>query len=460
MILKKALKLGQRMCRPGSSRLFSALVVADVDLDLGTVTAQAPLTPFATAPQGVHALVWLHGVPVGELTVAGDPDQLLPRLPTLARADVAPAVAEHLHQHGPDGASAGQGTRSPCLAEDRWRDRVSGSLLTVAVCTRDRPDDLERCLRAVDALTVEVAEVLVIDNAPSDDRTQAVAARHPRVRYVREPRRGLGWARNRALLEARTELIAFVDDDVVVQPRWAEAVVMAFDAHPEASAITGMVAPAELSTRAQVVFEAGGGFGRGYQHRRLEAASTSPRDAAAAVYHIGAVGTGANMAFRRPRLIALGGFDPALGAGTLTTGGEDQEALCRLLTAGDLIVYEPAAVVRHRHRRTMAELRRQRRSDGAGSVSLLVGAGRKLGPDHHRQWIRIAARWWLKSAAWMLAASLLRPAARPLSLVVANTRGWWSALAGRSYRRAVAQARREAGAHPEQPVLTPLTPAA
>jgi GT2 family glycosyltransferase len=420
------------------------------------VTALPPLTPAETAPEGVHALVWLHGVPIGEMTVPGPPADVLAGLPDLARAGTAAAAAGHLARHGrPVGPREGRDDRSPCLAETSWRARVDGSLMTVAVCTRGRPEDLERCLQALADLTVDVAEVLVVDNAPTDDLTREVVARHPRARYVREPRRGLSWARNRALLEARTPLIAFTDDDVLVHPRWAESLLMAFDAHPGATVVTGLVAPAELSTRAQVVFEACGGFGRGYDHRWLQAASTSPRDAAAAVHRIGSVGTGANMAFRRDRLVSVGGFDPALGSGTVTRGGEDHEALCRLLAHGDLIVYEPAAVVRHRHRRTMAELREQRVGDGIGSAGVLVGAGATLGPAHHRWWTLVAARWLLTNTAWTLAGSLLRPAARPMSLTVATAGGWATALTRRSYRRAVAQARLQALAHPDEPLLAP-----
>jgi glycosyltransferase involved in cell wall biosynthesis len=454
LILKKALRLSRRMCRPGTSRLFSSLVVADVDLDLGTATALSPLTPTQTPPEGVHALLWQHGVPIGEMTVPGDPADVLAGLPDLARAGTAAAAAAHLarHEH-PAVPREGRDDRSPCLAATSWRARVDPSSLTVAVCTRDRPEDLERCLRAVDDLTVDVAEVLVIDNAPPDDRTREVVARHPRARYVREPRRGLSWARNRALLESRTPLIAFTDDDAAVHPRWAEALLMAFDAHPEATVVTGLVAPAELSTRAQMVFEACGGFGRGYDHRWLQAASTSPRDAAAAVHRIGSVGTGANMAFRRDRLVAVGGFDTALGSGTATRGGEDHEALCRLLARGDLVVYEPAAVVRHRHRRTMAELREQRVGDGIGSASVLVGAGAALGRAHHRQWSWVAARWFVVNTAWTLAGSLLRPAARPMSLTVATASGWVTALTRHSYRRSLADAGREARAYPEEPLL-------
>ncbi len=454
-MFRRAWRLGQRMCRPGTSRLFGCLAVADVDLDAGTATALPPLTPYASPPEGVHALVWLHGVPVAELTVDGDPEEVLARLPEVAARATHDAVDTHVAQHRCEGARRPLEDRSPCVAEEQWRSRAGGSTLTVAVCTRDRPTDLARCLDSLRVQTVGV-EVLVVDNDPAGDEARLVVEQHPGVRYVREPRRGTAWARNRALVEASTSLIAFVDDDVQAHPRWAEALLMAFNAHPEAGAVTGLVAPAELSTSAQVAFEAAGGFGRGYRQRRLRSPSQDPRETAKAVYHIGAMGTGANMAFRRERLLAAGGFDPALGPGTPTAGGEDHEALCRLLTAGDLIVYEPAAAVRHRHRRTMAELRGQRRADGIGSASMLIGASRKLGAAHHRQWRILAAQWFVKSAAWTVAASLVRPAARPPSLTLANLAGWTSALARDPYRRAEAQVRRQAQEHPNEPLLAPL----
>ena len=48
--------------------------IKHVDLDESTVAVRPAVTPFASPPEGVHAYVWLHGVPIGELTLAGDPD--------------------------------------------------------------------------------------------------------------------------------------------------------------------------------------------------------------------------------------------------------------------------------------------------------------------------------------------------------------------------------------------------
>src|SRR6185503_8961797 len=88
--------------------------------------------------------------------------------------------------------------------------------ITVAICTKDRPALLERCLASLAALdpasvrALGMFEVLVVDNAPSTDATKTVVASHPLVRYVREPRAGLNFARNRALKDARGDFVAYL----------------------------------------------------------------------------------------------------------------------------------------------------------------------------------------------------------------------------------------------------------
>ena len=74
----------------------------------------------------------------------------------------------------------------------------------------------------------------------------------------------------------------------------------------------------------------------------------------AATQHGGAgmFGTGANMAYRRSLFDKIGYFDPALDVGTATNGGGDLEMFFRVLKEGYVLVYEPRAVVRHRHRRS------------------------------------------------------------------------------------------------------------
>ncbi|HJR51562.1 MAG TPA: glycosyltransferase family A protein, partial [Gemmatimonadales bacterium] len=102
--------------------------------------------------------------------------------------------------------------------------------LSAAICTRDRPELLARALDSLVAQTPEVAEILVVDNAPAGDATRAlVATRFPSVRYVAEPVPGLDFARNRALETATREVVAFLDDDAVAAPGWADSLRRVFE---------------------------------------------------------------------------------------------------------------------------------------------------------------------------------------------------------------------------------------
>src|SRR5690349_17207980 len=69
-------------------------------------------------------------------------------------------------------------------------------LVTVVVCTRNRPDSLRRCLDSLAILDYPELDILIVDNAPSDDRARKIVEKHPQFRYVVESKPGLDWARN------------------------------------------------------------------------------------------------------------------------------------------------------------------------------------------------------------------------------------------------------------------------
>ncbi len=93
--------------------------------------------------------------------------------------------------------------------------------LSVAICTRNRPATLRRCLDSLFPLQEQYGfELLVIDNAPSDNATADFVKSSERVRYIVEERPGLDFARNRAMTEATGQLLAYLDDDVVVDAGW------------------------------------------------------------------------------------------------------------------------------------------------------------------------------------------------------------------------------------------------
>lgn len=320
--------------------------------------------------------------------------------------------------------------------------------VTVAVCTRDRPEDLARCLDALAALRYPGLEILVVDNAPATRDAQGVVAARPGVRYAVEPRPGLGWARNRALAEATGEILAFTDDDVVVDAGWVEALAAVFQEDAQVGAVTGLVLPLELETRAQRLFEDYRSFGRG--HERIHARMSPGAGPVAARYGLtGSFGAGANMAFRRRVLEELGGFDPCLGPGTLSRGGDDLEMYFRVLKTGHALVYEPAAVVRHRHRRQMYALFGQIRDHGTSFSSYVVRSAIAY-PDERwalaRLWV-----WWLAKLGYRVLVPRRAPAGVMRRLALAELIGLLRGI-GR-YRRARAALAPGGWAGAPEPVL-------
>jgi glycosyltransferase involved in cell wall biosynthesis len=260
--------------------------------------------------------------------------------------------------------------RTPPFLESRERVLAQAPSLTVAICTRGRPEGLSRLLSSLHAQDYPSLRVLVVDNAPLDDRARRVVGEHSSqldVSYVVEPRPGLSHARNRSIEASEGEIIAWVDDDEVCDRWWAAELARGFVEHPGADAVSGMILPAEIDTPAQLWFERYGGHskGRGFTP---EAFSPASRHAQSPLYPLPPFGTGACMAFRRGAIERIGRFDPALGAGTPTLAGEDAAAFSTLLFLGGTVVWQPTALVSHWHRREHGEL-----------LKLFHGYGRGLG---------------------------------------------------------------------------------
>jgi cellulose synthase/poly-beta-1,6-N-acetylglucosamine synthase-like glycosyltransferase len=289
--------------------------------------------------------------------------------------------------------------------------------ISVVVCTRDRPHMLAKCLEALRQLDYSAYEVIVVDNAPSTDETAQLTTRF-NVRYIREMRPGLDWARNRGIAAAQNEIIAFTDDDACPDPQWLGAIAEGFS-EQEVMAVTGLIVPAELATEAQMVFEFGyGGMSHGFRRRVIRRSVLTDYE----LLWASAFGTGANMAFRREVFDAIGQFDVALDVGTASGGGGDIELLHRLVMRGHTLVYEPAALVWHSHRQDMSSLRRQLFNHGRGFGSYLLTCAR------NRTVSRLAIsgfalRQWL---GWWCMRRMIRPGGFPRRLVALELIGMLS----------------------------------
>jgi glycosyltransferase involved in cell wall biosynthesis len=284
----------------------------------------------------------------------------------LTRADVLQAAGRAFPE-----ALSPEAVEEHARAESRVLARASAPSASVILCTRGRPEYLSACVRSLLRIDYPAVEVVVVDNgSPEDDVPGLIAdlhAEHPDrdIRVIAEPTPGLSFARNTGLRAAKGSFIAFTDDDAVVDPDWLSELWHAVASVPGAAAATGLVLPAELETEAQVLFEEFGGHSKGRAFARqiidpLQAGCQHP------LYPLPAFGAGVNMAFRVEALDEIGGFDPALGAGSPAGGSEDTAVFSQVLLNGHSLVFTPDAIVRHYHRPDFAALERQLAGYGRG----------------------------------------------------------------------------------------------
>jgi GT2 family glycosyltransferase len=334
----------------------------------------------------LYLVLWWRDLPLGHLEVGSEVLQR-PQVAGLIAHAIAPAVGDLLSSELPPN-SDDHATRPPTnsvidvgglrffsapLARLDGRLRrppappqdVRGS---VVVCTRDRPEQLRRCLTSIARSTVAPQEVIVVDNSPGSGLTSRVVRAFPDVRYLAESRAGLSVARNTAIENAVGEIVAFTDDDATVHPDWLGRLIEGFTG-PDVMAVTGLVLPEELATESQVVFEkALGGFNHGY--RSMSFGRRFFEESKAIAAPVWKIGAGANMAIRRQAYDIVGPFDERLGAGA-TGCSEDSEFWYRLLALGWECRYQPSAVVFHCHRADRLGLERQARDYVRGHVAAL-----------------------------------------------------------------------------------------
>ncbi|MEV0294811.1 glycosyltransferase [Nocardia sp. NPDC050710] len=378
------------------------LLLRDGEFSADPVAAQAVSAPVwcvdvthgpsvvapGNVPDRVHALVRADGRPFGQIEVIPEPDGDLP-------AQVL-AAARRFHA---------ERTEPGDPAPD-WP--VGNTTVSVVVCTLGRADTLPTAVRAVLHGQARPAhEVIVVDNDPASGATRRALAGFddPRLRIVAEARRGVSWARNTGLDVAVGDVVAFTDDDVEVEPDWLLRLAAVFDADPacEIACVTGLVVPADLGLPVHLWFEQSSGFERGYRPmvwepgagstlldrlREHEPLAVRGRRGPAFPIAGSEFGSGNNMALRRETLCGLGGFDTALGTGAPARGGEDLDIFRRVVLAEYAVVYQPAAVVRHHHRATVAQLRKQMYDYGVGMCANVVRHATR-GPRELAQTVRV-----------------------------------------------------------------------
>lgn len=216
--------------------------------------------------------------------------------------------------------------------------------VSVIVCTRNRSGAMARLLEHLEHLIVPPGlrwELVVVDNASTDDTASMLASRHTPLpmRVVSERTPGLSRARNAGIAAARGDLLLFTDDDCLPDAHWLAAMREEFARAPSLGVLGGRVELFDL------------------RDRPTTTRTSRERGEISAAFNLDGI-IGCNMACRRSAVAMVGPFDVGLGGGTGAGAGEDVDFVYRSLRAGLRVEYTPDALVYHNHgRRTDAQVR-------------------------------------------------------------------------------------------------------
>lgn len=276
-----------------------------------------------------------------------------------------------------------------------------GPRITAAVCAFNE----ERFLRDVVAsltrqtLPARDFEIIVVDNNSTDGSAAVLneLARElrGRLRVIVESSPGLSNARNRALAEAKSPIVAFIDADAVAEPNWLAALLAVFDDSPDAAVVGGPVRVQWDHPRP-----------RWWEHRLDEALNAWDAGDEHAVLTYPRYPYGTNFAVRAEPVRKAGAFRTTLGRkGRALLAGEEGELCVRIEQADWRIYYVPGAIVHHRT--AAARLSRRyilRRAFHHGRSQRLVEAMHGLRSETYLSWPRIT--WMIASRAATLRCDL------------------------------------------------------
>ena len=357
---------------------FVAVQTHEVELSepLPEITGESPTGPSAYARARIF--VRLHRQPIGLLDVdlACGP-VTSHELEQQIWAKFKDAITTHLAADG--AVRSGETARPPFPLEAQCPAPVDvpqwTPLVSVIICTLGRPRQLQNALDALLRLAYPNFEIVVVDNDPNDSSTKEMIDERyvhlSNLRYEPQPLRGLSAARNRGIDVAVGEILAFTDDDIIVDRYWLSSLVSGFDPEGMVACVTGLTLASELESRAQTMFEEYGAFNRGYE-TRLFKRDSNPASTILYPYTAGVFGGGGNSAIRLDSFPGELRFDRRLGPGTRAFGAEDLDIFLQTILHGKYIRYVPSAIAWHEHRRSYQDLRWQLFTYGAGFTALLT----------------------------------------------------------------------------------------
>lgn len=220
-------------------------------------------------------------------------------------------------------------------------EQISPIQISAVICTHNREQYLGAAIDSLLHQTCKHYEVIVVDNASTDQTAEIAKARlhSPKVRYIYEETLGLSVARNTGAAAAKGQIVAYLDDDAEASEGWLEALCQAFE--DEKVAVAGgkvtLIWPPHTTPPnwlSDVLSGSLGLYDLGDEQLYIQQPELTPR--------------GLNYAVRKSFLDAVSGFDTHLGRiGKNLLSNEEQQMTRLALEGGWQVAYVPQALVAH-----------------------------------------------------------------------------------------------------------------
>ncbi len=210
-------------------------------------------------------------------------------------------------------------------------------LISAVIITRHRPEPLKKALASLALLSGVPLEVLVVDNSDDDATERMVREEFPSVKYLHflHTKRVISRARNFGWKNAAAEIIAFLDDDVTVDPTWAQACLDGFS-DKTVGAVGGRILDYEVEGRD---FHRDAPIGKVLPNGRMTDNYECDPGKAVEIDHL----RGCNMAVRRDCLEKVRGFDETWDVYAF----EEFDVCLRVRKAGYKILFAPKMSLYH-----------------------------------------------------------------------------------------------------------------
>jgi len=215
--------------------------------------------------------------------------------------------------------------------------------ISIVVCTYNRSESLIKTLESIQKLTMPDHikwELIIVNNNSSDDTEKIIKEFindcSCNIKYCFEKAQGLSYARNHGIEKASGMIIAFTDDDVVVEPDWLRNIFNAFQEHNNLWCVGGKILPVWSMPRPSWLCD-----------KLLSALAMLDLGNEIKVLIMPTL-WGANMAFRTQVFSIYGNFDTSLGrTKDKLYVGEETAIIKSLIKDGKRVLYYPFAVVHH-----------------------------------------------------------------------------------------------------------------